>query len=670
MDSILSGHEKFIETNTKIRRHWVSVYSLAIFAMVWAGEVYGVPDLYVDGRIPLFIEFPTWESYASAEQENETRTGPFINLQRDRLTTKIKSEYRTRGWVYHPALVVFSAGFSPEYKLQMESASSNYDQEDTGVFLGYFIDTTWLQAKPYTITLFSSMNRTDTVSTLTPDINTEMSTNRLSLQLKYPILPTTITLERRDSLTEGLFRSGDTQNVLRLDSRKKTEHGRTDVKIETRQQDREIRDTSFSTDRFSTFLSNFYNFSEKSTLSSGFSFSDSSSPLRDTTITRLNSRFLVRHRKNFSSNYAARIESRDESEFTSFSTSLSAGLSHQLYENLTTSFNVDATKNLLNDGDLNTYLADLGLDYRRRIPWGMLNVNFGVRERIEDNQNEAELSEVRGESHRFSGASTVIFLDNNNIDVSSIVVMDTAGLITYVPGLDYFVETVGNTVRITRDPFAGIGDDANVSVDYRYESDPPAVTGLTTITFGSNLWLWEKLSLFYQRGHSRERLISGIAPEQLNNDTVQQLGAELRWKWSTTRVELEDRDTTLTPIRSLTISETLAFRLGSKLSLGLGVDYSEYTLKDSGDVAEGIGANANLNWSVGRTGQLRARAYTRRSHSDSIRTNSTGLISVYDWRYGAWRPSLRYEYIDDDNQLSGDTRKRHVLFFQVERKFR
>jgi hypothetical protein len=653
----------------KTRRTGITVCVAAIISGGWGTAAYGIPDLYIKGRVPIYIEKPSGRLFLSAGQDVEMRSGPFINQDKDRITSRIKSEYRTRGWVYHPALVVFTAGLRPEYKWQAETEQSGFDQEDTGVFFGYYIDTTWLQFKPYTISLFSSNDRSDTASTLAPDITTETSIHRLGLNLKYPVLPTTITLEKRDSVSEGLFRSGDAHDLFRIESKKETEKSRTTLKIEGRAQDREIRESAFSTDWFSTYIYNNYAFNKNINLSSGLSYSDSSSARRDTTVTRLTSRLRIRHRENFSTNYAARVEARDETQFSAFTSSLSAGLSHRLYENLTTAFNVNATRNSLNDGELNTYTGDLGFTYRRRIPWGMLNINLGGRERVEDDRHEAEFSEVRGESHTFSGALTDIFLNNDNIDESSIVVTDADGLITFVPGIDYFVSAVGDSVRISRDPFAGIGDDQVIIVDYRFESDPPAVTGLTSANFGVNLLLLDKLTLFYQRNDSMERLISGIRPDELTDDTVQLAGAELRWRWSTTRVELEDRDTTRTPLRRFQIRETLAFRLGSRFSFGLGADYSELTLQDTGEVTEGVGANANLSWRIGGTGQLRVRAFMRRNRSNTVQTDSTGLVSVYDWRYGAWRPSLRYEFANDENKISDDRRKRHTIYFQVERQF-
>ena len=297
-------------------------------------------------------------------------------------------------------------------------------------------------------------------------------------------------------------------------------------------------------------------------------------------------------------------------------------------------------------------------------------MNLGVRERIEDDTRIGAFVFVTGEAHTFVGVSTQIFLDNIAVDTATIIVTDSTGLITYVPGIDYFVDTVGNSVRITRDPFAGIADDQVVLVDYSYVANPPAKTGQTTTTFGTNLWLWDILNMFYQYSHSEERLISGQYPNELTDDTVQRAGVELKWRWSTTYAEIEDRDTTRTPLERFLVRETLTFRPIRTLSFGFGVEYSELELKDTGEVTEGTGANANLTWNVGPRGQLRVRAFDRRNRSTVQQTKSRGLVSVYDWWFGAWRPSIRYEFLDDINEISGDARERQSIYFQIERTFR
>ena len=219
--------------------------------------------------------------------------------------------------------------------------------------------------------------------------------------LKYPVLPTTMTLERREADTEAFFRTVDENTSFRIESEKETQNSRTTLDMEAREQERQIVGSRNSTDRFQAFLRNTYNFGNKSSLISGLEYSDSDGDQRDTRIARISSRLRLQHRQNFSTHYYGRYDDRKENDFTTKSTSLAAGLTHLLYENLTTSFNATGTRRDESTGDLDTGTAHLNFRYRRSIPGGRLRMDLGLKERIEDDQREADYTPVFDESHVF-----------------------------------------------------------------------------------------------------------------------------------------------------------------------------------------------------------------------------------------------------------------------------
>jgi hypothetical protein len=647
-----------------------AISAVSGFALLWTGAAYGFRYLYVPEPVPFFIERPVVRALASVEYADDSNTGPNTDTEKDTTTTRQKLDIRSRGWAYHPALVIFDMGLRPEFRQTRENKKSgegSSDDQDAD-FLGYHLDTTWLQQKPYTVNLYTSRDKSETTSTLAATTETTTKVDRGRLMLKYPVLPTTMTLERREADTEAFFRTVDENTSFRIESEKETQNSRTTLDMEAREQERQIVGSRNSTDRFQAFLRNTYNFGNKSSLISGLEYSDSDGDTRDTRIARISSRLRLQHRQNFSTHYYGRYDDRKENDFTTKSTTLAAGLTHLLYENLTTSFNATGTRNEQSTGDLDTGTAHLNFRYRRSIPGGRLRMDLGLRERIEDDQREADYTPVFDESHVFVGASTQIFLDNANVDNSSIIVTDSTGIITYVEGIDYVVDTVGDSTRITRDPFGGIGDNQLVLVSYRYDSDPPHKIGLTTVNFGTSAHLFDMLTLSYQRGDSKERLISGELNREKTDDTIQRAYAELEYKWSTTHAEVEDRDSTTTPLKRFLVRQTLKFRPGRRIQMSVGADYGETELQDTGETTKSTGANATLTWRIG-PGMLRARAFGRRNRSSTQRWESKGLISTYEWRYGAWYPVIRYEYLDDVNEISDDKRKRHILYFEIKRTF-
>ncbi len=618
--------------------------------------------------VPLFLERPTTRLLTSYQIDDEQRQGPFIDVEETTNTSRLVLDIRTRGWAYHPALLVFSLGVKPELKRQSRDTNTEFKQDDDTDFLGFFADATLLQFKPYTINLFAQRQRTGFTSSLASDTTTESSIYRGRLLLKYDPLPTTITLERRDSKTENFYDSFDVSDTVRIESRHETSRSRTTLKAEAIAQDRGISGSEFTTDRINTSIINSYQLSEKANLATGLNFVDSSSGVRESTTLGLSTRLSIRHRSNFRSHYRLRLDKRDERDFSSNRKSASTGLSHHLYENLTTSFNVSASQDDLTGGELNTYGSVLDFRYRRRIPWGALSMNLGLRARVEDDKRDVDFSEVRDEQHSLS--STIVFFDSNDIDLNSIIVTDVSAAIIFVEGIDYIVTSVGRAAGIERTLLGGIANGQSVLVDYRFVAEPPNKTLLKTTTFGVNLNLRSVLTVFYNLSHSKEDLLSGLRTSELTDDTVQRAGTELRWKWNTTRFEVEDRDTTRTPLRRWLVREFVSFRPSRNLSLGFSADYGKMKLKDSGEVTTGTGAGATAAWQLGGTGRFRADASYRRLDGRSNDTETQRFIATYDWIFGAWRPSVRYRFVDEKNKRTGDSRQRQSIFLQLERRFR
>ena len=622
------------------------------------------------GQWPLFyMERPTATLDSRYEVDEEERKGPFIEQTKKSTTTREKLELRTRGYVYHPALLVYSIGLRPEFKRQHTEATGTVIPKDDARFLGYFVDMTLLQLKPYTVNLFASRERGEFKSSLAPDAATESSLYRGRLLLKYPILPTTVTLERSESLYENFFSGSEKADSARIESSHKTEASRTAFKAESVRQTRSIGGSGFTTERTDTTLSNSYTPSRRLTLTSSARFGTNSSGLSDFTTANVSSGLALRHSEKFSTRYDLRLDKREGKDFSSDSRSASAGLTHLLYENLTTNLNAFGTQSRVSAGGLDAYGANLNFLYRRRIPWGYVSVNLGRSGRIEDDRRTGAFTEVRGEALTLSG-TTPVLLANVNTDVPSIVVRNAAETIVYVENIDYVLSVIGRSVAIARTFFGGIADGQPVLVDYRYQALPPAKTAVTTDSFGFDLSLWSALRLYYQRSRSKQTLLSDTRAFEPFDDTVQRIGAEFNWKWSTTRVEVEDRDTTRTPTGRRMVQQVLSFQPSRDLSFGFAVDANELTLKETGDVAKSTGARANLRWRAGPTASLSIDALTERSRGRVQDTERKGLTAVYEWTYGAWQPSLRYLFLDEVNGLTGDVRTRQSFLFQARREFR
>jgi len=600
--------------------------------------------------------------------EHENRDGPGDISSKSLTNDRVVLDIRTSGWVYHPALVTFNLSLRPQFNWRSIEVSDRDDKDEKFDYLGYSVSTTWLNNKPYTIKLSSARDRRDSASSVAADVTTESSADSIRLLLKNSVLPTVLTYTDVKSITKGFFTTEYSRSGWELNSRTRTEDSTTTFRIADMVEERVIEGAGSGSDRLSASLVNTLTRESGLRLSNVVNYRDlATNELGRNDTLDLRSQLSLFHRDNLQSNYSIGYSRNDTQAYSSRSTNAQAGLRHFLYENLTTSVSVNANKSEFTDGAISSYGGGVSLIYNRRIPWGSLSLHAARSERIQDNQQVADFVQVRDESASFDGIATTVVLNNINVDLASIVVTDATGTTVFIEGIDYQVEIVGTTVVITRDPFAGIGDDATVLISYRYAADLPAKTGFARDSYGARLMLWDqKVEIFHHVDGLEERLIEGSLLRDLRFDKTSRTGAQLSLGWSVTRIDVEDRDSRTTPMKRQSLRQNFNFRPSAAVSITVGAQLSETELKDTGEIFETRGANAGMGWNIGRRGgRLRASAFYRESRN----VEEKGVRASYQWRFGRWYPLFRYEYIDEYNGLAEEVRKREIIYFEVRRKF-
>jgi hypothetical protein len=492
----------------------------------------------------------------------------------------------------------------------------------------------------------------------------------MALDLRYAKLPTQISYRDQTVDSGGFYSTRNEGKTWRVETSQEIGQHKMRLVADTTERSRKILESNSLLERQTVSLTDNYRSPNGVTMSNALRFYESTSPNFDRRRMGLTSKLRIQHADKLSTSYGFSFRDSDERQFSANAKSISAGLSHLLYENLTTSISINGIKSSQNSGELKSYGGSLSFSYSRRIPWGTLNIGLGGGEQVSDDQRVAVFSEARDESHTFVGISTQIILENLNIDIDSIGLRNADGLITYVRGIDYDVEIQGRAVVIVRDIFAGISDDETVLVDYRFTANPPAKTGLSTLRSSMSLLLWQKLSLHYSWGSTKQRLIDGTLPLTPIDDSGSKFGAGLVLGWSTTRFEMEDRDSTAIPIRRWYLSQAIQFKTTARLSLTMSASISELELKDTGEVTRNNRVNANFSWRVRPRSMLRVRVFFGNFRSETRDTEEKGLVASYNWPYGSWRSQIRYQLMDVVNEFADETRDRQLIYFQIERSFR
>ncbi|MEW6109452.1 MAG: hypothetical protein AB1632_09850 [Nitrospirota bacterium] len=623
-----------------------------------------------EARRYFLIERPQLGFEVSYELDEEEREGPFIDTKDTASTFTESLEIETKGWFYLPELLIYKLRLIPEWEQTREDGNGGDTRKSRKFFLNYSVNLVFLQNKPYTLKFFAEKFHSTIINSFAANSKREGSSYGGSLFLKYRVLPTNILYKHFESRQTGLFRSKDKRDEWRLNMRYSRHLGNTNLDVSYIDSTHEYMGFLSSVRQKTASLQNIYPLTEDKMLmlSSNFLYNDTKSNDFESTRYSLYENLSWNHSRNLKTYYTLMYSLDDSTHFRTERKELGFKLIHLLYENLTTSFNLDGSRVEFSGGREASYRAGLTFDYRRKIPWGTLNISVGHNYHVVDVKNRPSNIQIIDEPHILR-TGEVTLLDHENVDISSIMVTDASGTIVYIKDIDYRISGIDSFIRISRIPLGSIADGQDVLVSYQYLANPPFDYSIFRQTYGINLNLWSALTVYYTYNHLKQSFISGIPPDVLSNSTTHIAGTEFRWKWTETRLRFED--TSQTPgisTRKWRAEETLTFRPMTNLFISLTGHYGITKFKDRGDIEKHYGLGFNIQAVLKRRLRLEIRGFRNRVSGESEKIFSTGLSSSLEWDYRLYNASIIYRYLDEKDDINHDMIKTHYLLFSIKRK--
>lgn len=625
------------------------------------------------------IERPRLAVDLSYRMESEERRGPFVTLRNDTQTVNERLDIETAGWVYHPALMTYTLRLSPEWQQSLDEPDSGSSRSSDAFLLGYSLDMNFLPSKPYSVDVFARKQRSTLTTSLATTSETESDAYGATLRLKYSLLPTTLALVHTRSDQTGFFTSQETRDEARLNMRHARSSNDTTFIANWQTRERTTLGTTTpgattNTENLLSSLQNVYRITpdQRVLLNSNLTFRQTESEVSSpSAISSFSSSGFVltealswRHSKTFSTHYNL-IHSQDKTNTTSIDrTSASAGLTHTLYENLTTAASASASTSSLGEDD---YGGNLNLGYQRRIPGGVINASLGQDYRVTTRSVGEVFVPVIDESHPLM-TGEVTLLNNRYVDLSSIVVTNADRSIVYVMDVDYTIEVIGSSVRISPTIFGAIAEGDSVLVSYSYLSNPAFDSSTYGQSYGIGFYLWSAWRINYRYAHSQQDFISGTPPDVLAESTRHTLDTDLTWKWSTTRFLYEDTEsTTGVSLSRWRLDENLVFQPRKNAFLSLSGNIGQTTLKEQNAEENFYGFRSDLQWRV--TNWSRAKIEGSYSEVDGTTNKMTymGAAARWEWFYRIWRGEATYRFLNEEDQISGQSRDRHSIFFSIRR---
>jgi predicted CXXCH cytochrome family protein len=281
------------------------------------------------------------------------------------------------------------------------------------------------------------------------------------------------------------------------------------------------------------------------------------------------------------------------------------GFTHHLYESLITTG--DAGTHYLDRSDHSGtfgYYGSIRLDYRKKVPLGLLTIDGGYTFDQQDNRAQSSVLHVVNETRTFS-LTQPITLVGAAVVAQSIVVKDVRGLIIYIQGSDYLVRAFADRVELSLVIGGRITDGQTVLLDYELSAQPAnrvtdnTYSGLIRYDFQrgalKNLGVYGRFFELDQRIDS-----SGSFHFFPNSVRDYAAGFDYRLGEFTVGGEYEWHASDIAPYNAARAYTRLQHRTGPRSTAGVELTYTDYDYYREPDRLTTLQASANLTQSITR----------------------------------------------------------------------
>jgi len=603
------------------------------------------------------------------EFQEERREGPNTDTKNKSDEFMQRLALETNGWVYHPALCKYTLRFDPEWTQVKRVDDPGETSTDTTFEPFYAIDAYFLEPKPYTLHGFANRREIKLRGAFATPSDTTIDIYGGDLRLKYTALPTLLKYTHTDTDQSGFFESKGERDDLQLTSRHVTSKSTTSL---TGTYSDDERTSEGVTTRIKTFTGDLGNDLDiagdrRKRLLSNLSYRWTESDTSEDTFLQFRENFFWRHTPKLYTDYLFSFETSDFNNFDRDTGTLRAKLQHLLYENLTTTVQAGAVLNDSTAGRENIYNGNLDLKYQRKIPWGMLNLRANLDYTFTDREGfDEDFIQVSNEPHVLV-TGDVTLLDNQDVDLDSIVVTDVTGTVLYTENVDYTVQEVGSFVQISRTLVGAIADGQTVLVDYRFISDPNFDDSVFGQAYDIQLYLWNALTLRYGYLRTDQNIVSGTPPENTVDDRAHEAEIRLNLGWSDTRFTYEDTDRSSGDSTTRWLaSQTFRLRSVRRLLTEATGSYGWTDFKDRGETQDQYGLTGRLFWVPAGWCRFRVEGSWQKISGDLQDTEDTNFTAGLELSYRIWSGGIYYRLSDlrnnDQKQIKNELRVEIIRF--------
>jgi hypothetical protein len=620
------------------------------------------------------------------DTRDNTRTG--LNLEEEENSIFEEIGLGLNGYLYHPRLFEFQAETEVTYEQRTEKNNFGFEQDLDERFSTYTFFSEILKEHPVSFWLQANRNTQTAKRTFQENNRIISEVREVGTSVRNKLFPFSLGYNTFTARGEGLDKTDDEIDRFFFRGQNYGRFGNTSLRYEKEKRFQEFSDVDQDIDELD--FSNNYNFGaeDRHWLRSLLNYRDQTGT-RPARYLFLDEYLFLRHTDHFQTYYNYSYDDTTLENDMSTRYQYRGGLRHQLYESLYTQLEFNSNRFRVGSGSEYSRSAALDLSYSKKIPYGILYLDYDVSLESTDENFSGDAVPVRLEKHNFGesfAGNDVIFLDRDVPDPDSIEFVDEDDLPLRDPDLDlveegihYSIEEVGTLIRIRLlspdgdfllpppGPPGTLGPD--VFLNYSFEPSPPIDFETLTQRYAARLWLLESLRLTVESGRLKETLRDGIDLDRLDDVTSRRYGLELYWKNSETRAEKVVQHSRRNPFERQFFSETLLIPIRRNMHLNFRASYGESTTLLP-QKSRSIDRNVSAKLRILLPRRARWEIEGRYGNQDLLAEDLTTIDfwTKLEWKYQKLDLVLSYEDLNFQREITGDERQRR-LFLEVRRFF-
>ena len=615
------------------------------------------------------------QTEAEVDYEAQEAGKPSVSVKRQRIMVQPVLGLGLAGWAYHPNLLEYSCRTELGLGYQNSRVDPGNAASDTKFFQRYYVSTDLLKQKPYAITLFADKDMTyrdyDFFSRV--PVNSE----RFGARSGYSVgaVPFYVSFQHYDEDVLAPNRpTRQTEDTLSFNANnlRRSEKGSTQLSYNLNRFSRE--DGDFTTERglnqnLSVVDSENFGVRDWIHMASLLNYNSVTETVQPSERLLFQQQLQIQHSPRLRSFYEYQFNLASAGESDASVHEGRAGLTKQLFENLTTTFDVHGNiTHAASPGsslDASRYGVSLSEQYTRNLgTWGNLTLGYAGGVDRENRDASGSQVEIVNERHTLTDG-TLTFLNQTFVVESTIRIADMTGTTTYRRDLDYGIIRQGAVTEIRRVPGGTIPNGGAVLVDYSAVLQPSAEyisfdnSANFRLDFGKGLFAiygrW--ITLDYSGG------------EQLNLRWMDDktIGVDSTWHWLHAGVEYQVVDSNLSPYDRTRLFQSAEFRPSDFTSCGLQLDQSWANFRDNGSRQTSYGLTAHYQQRLTSTLAWSVEGGVRIERGNTFDGIYAGARTELNWAIGKLTAKLGYEYGNESHPT--DLNQRHYFYLRVRRSF-